>query len=234
MNQWPPSNNGQVHNSTGLPNGSSTGALNVQENSPPALQAPPASASGRKTPVFSVPTSAASEASPQESAPNGPLYASYYPNNNGSQVNEPKPHTTPNGTSNGNMQAYTSPSGQTSFSQNSQGASNSMSNGEEYSTLHHAVSQAQAPATASPAISTTSNGYSHKGSSDLATLLKSNGPYPPTPVNGISSPHSTASDSLLSSSTTNSNSNDHFLVNTTTTVPHLSNLTTSMNTSTGK
>ena len=220
ITQWP-SANGQTLNSVAS-NGPS-----VSEKSPTSLQ-PLTSTSGRKTPVFSVSTSTTNETGSHVNAPNGSIYPPYYNNNsNVSQLNDPKPPLQ-NGTCH-NIQSYPSSNGSSSFSHNSQSLSTPTSN-EEYSST---LPQSQPASTAS---STSVTGYSNKSGSDLATLLKSNRPYQPTPSNhetSMTSSHSTSpAESLMSSSNTSS-SNDHFLANATTTMHHLSNLTTSMNTSTG-
>lgn len=141
---WSTTNNSQTLNTS-----------NVPEKSPTTLQP----TSGRKTPVFSVPTSTSTESNgpSNESTHNGPLYSSYYGNN---QATESKTQM-PNGTIvNGNMAAYSNPNGPNSnnnnnnnngntvngtanFSHNSQtvssnpnSSSNSSNSSEEYSNLH--------------------------------------------------------------------------------------------------
>lgn len=246
MNQWPTTNSGRAP----TPSSSTGNGANGAEKSPTSMSVS-SSASGRKTPVFSVPSTVPGEAASQETAAhNGSMsYSSYYSNdgaNHGvspmNNESKPPPLTTPNGNvnSNSSMSSYSnSNSGnQNSFNSNNSQGERTSGNGDEYSAVQQQQPQSQSQPS-SITSSTTSNGYSGKsGSSDLATLLKSNGPYQPSPVNGgISSPHSTPPDSLMPNSTTstnNTNSNDHFLVNTTTTMHHLSNLTTSMSTSTGK
>jgi len=171
-----------------------------------------------------VPSSAANENGHLDTTQSGNLYPPYFVNNHNvsvSQLSDSKPQLA-NGSVGGNLQSYSSPNEQ-NYSHNSQNASTLLGSESDYSAVQ--------PST--PNL----NGYNNKaGESDLATLLKSNGPYQPSTMNGIPSPHSTSGDSLNQKANSNSatTNTDHFLANTTTTMNHLSNLTTSMSTSTGK
>ena len=192
---------------------------------------PPQPQNGRKTPVFSSANSNSSTDSttpitshPGVLEPNGPMYSSFYGSNGDLKPNGVTNFGPPNGIP---LQQGTGPSSL---------------NGPP-------SSQVPPPSQQQPSLPPPPGSQFVKPESDLATLLKSNGPYNPSVVDGTqlqqqqALPSSnnqavtpTNSTPLVNgqANVTNPSSSDHFLVNATTTPLHLSNSTTSMSSSTSK
>lgn len=226
--QWPSSANSQQQ--VNAPN---TGA----EKSPTPLKPP--TPNGRKTPVYSMSPANDPVAHTGETSQH---YASYYSGNNMPVNADIKPAI--NTSSSIVMPPYSSPSHQASFSSQTGNTATTNTVSNEYPSAH-----TPQPNVTNASIANGSYTNPNKtGQSNLATLLKSNESYtgssndtPPSYItrnNHNTSPHNSvpgvdSTGNVASTPNTNGNS-DHFLANTTTTMHHLSNLTTSMNTSTGK